>query len=349
MRCRKLIWFPVVLAFSLWVTACAPSAVNPVQTEDVEATIVAKVEATLIADAVNVEQKVQTTLTAIAEETQTAIALLSTSTPTVEPTSPPNPTDTPVPSPTATPTDIPEPTPTLTATEVAYRVSSAANLRSGPGTNYGVTGALQAGESITILARTEDGTWFQIKTETGAEAWLAAFLVESQPDAATVPVAAVIPETPTPAPTTPVAVAEQASPVQETSPRLDISFLNPHYNCDRGSDNVRTRYFQIDLFISNTSNQTVIAPWEPTRWFIASGESSRESTEMLQWCNRFSGCYPQPDVLPGSSEGWTWVTGRVELYEWVQAVEWEYNGQLYRQEFENNAINRAEWNYRACQ
>jgi hypothetical protein len=108
------------------------------------------------------------------------------------------------------------------------------------------------------------------------------------------------------------------------------------------------RYFQVDFFITNTGTEAVSAPWSPTRWLISDGNQTRESTEMRQWCNRRTGCYDQPDIASGGSEGWTWVTDRVELHEWVQTVEWEYKGQLYRQEFENNAINRAEWNYRNC-
>lgn len=352
--------FLVILLTSL-ITACTPSSNDTPQQSDIEATVVANVEATLLANAVSIEEKVQATVTAILGATQTAVALLPTSTPTSAATAtpttvptvvtlatptPPS-TDTPVAE--TSPTETPQPTPTETVAPTSYRVPTNANLRSGPGTNYSVVTTLQAGESVRLLARTEDSGWFQVATEKGDEAWIAAFLIELPAEGVDVPLALSIPEAPTPAPTPQSQTAIAQTPAQSSGQRLDVTFINPHYNCDRGNDNVRIRYFQADMFITNTSGETIVAPWKPTRWLIANGDQSRESTEMRQWCDRKTGCYPQPDLLPGGSEGWTWITGRVEMAEWVQAVEWEYNGQTYRQEFENNAFNRAEWNYRACQ
>jgi dipeptidyl aminopeptidase/acylaminoacyl peptidase len=48
-----------------------------------------------------------------------------------------------------------------------------ANLRAGPGTNFGVVGSLRIGEALPILGRTEDGGWWQVQAENGP-AWIAA-------------------------------------------------------------------------------------------------------------------------------------------------------------------------------
>jgi hypothetical protein len=87
----KLIHLLAVVVLVMIVSACSFAPANPVQTENVEATIVAHVEATLVANSVAIEQKVHVTLTAIADATQTAVALLPTTTPTSEPTATPTP------------------------------------------------------------------------------------------------------------------------------------------------------------------------------------------------------------------------------------------------------------------
>lgn len=356
MRRPKPVYLFLVILLSSLITACTPSSNDTPQQSDIEATAVANVEATLLANAVSIEEKVQATVTAILGATQTAVALLPTSTPisaaTATPTTVPVAVDLATPTPPSTdtpvaetsPTETPEPTPTEVVVPTSYQVPTNANLRSGPGTNYALVTTLQAGESVRLLARTEDSGWFQVATEKGDEAWIAAFLIELPAEGVSVPVALSIPEAPIPE----EQVAIEQAPAQNSGQRLDVSYINPHYNCDRATIMDRFRYFQIDLFIGNNSSDAVTAPWKPTRWLISDGSQTKESSEMREWCG-WKGCYAQPDVLPGGSEGWTWVTGRVEMTEWVQAVEWEYNGQTYRQEFENNAINRSEWNYRACE
>lgn len=345
MPCPKHVYLLMVLPFSLSVAACNFSTNNDIPQSAIEATVVAQVEATVIANAVSIEQRVQATVSAILAATQTAVALLPTNTPTSVPTQVATPTPTIV-STEAPPTDTPQPTPTPTSPAITYRVASNANLRSGPGTGFPVIGARRAGDSVQLIARTEDSEWFQVATETEDQAWIAAFLIESLPDLVSIPIAASIPVAPTSAP---ISQQTTVQPVAQSSgQRLNVSFINPHYNCNRDKQNAFYRYFQVDFFINNTSSEPIIAKWEPTRWVITDGNQTRTDTEMGEWYHRQTGFYEQPDIPPGGSEGWTFVALRVELSEWVQAVEWEYQGQLYRQEFENNAINRAEWNYRAC-
>jgi hypothetical protein len=51
------------------------------------------------------------------------------------------------------------------------------NLRAGPGTNYAVVGTVGAGTPFELLGRNQAGNWLFIRAN-GAEAWIAAFLVE---------------------------------------------------------------------------------------------------------------------------------------------------------------------------
>jgi len=68
----------------------------------------------------------------------------------------------------AAPTATPQPPPKAIA--VAYQ--SAANLRSGPGTNYTRIARMPLGESYEIVGRSADGTWWLVNTP-GGFAWVA--------------------------------------------------------------------------------------------------------------------------------------------------------------------------------
>ncbi len=70
------------------------------------------------------------------------------------------------------------------------------NVRRGPGTNYGVVGALRGGSSALIVGRSPDGGWWKIACPpgTGAECWSSALpQYSSSKNAENVPVAAVPP------------------------------------------------------------------------------------------------------------------------------------------------------------
>ncbi len=138
----------------------------------------------------------QTTITDTTVLTETA-PITTTATPTE--TTPVTSTTTP----TATsPTLVPTPG-AATPVAPAPSVTVNANLRGGPATTFPVVGGTTAGQAITIVARNEDGTWFQV--DSGG--WVSAELVANPPAIANVPVAtdaetpAAIP-TPTPALTT---------------------------------------------------------------------------------------------------------------------------------------------------
>ena len=72
------------------------------------------------------------------------------------------------------------------------------NVRQGPGTNYGVVGALRGGSSALIVGRSPDGAWWKIACPpgSGTECWSSALPnYSSSANAQNVPVAAVPPPT----------------------------------------------------------------------------------------------------------------------------------------------------------
>lgn len=120
--------------------------------------------------------------------------------------------------PTAAPTDTPSPIPPAQVQAV-----SPMNVRAGPSTNHPIIGALQAGNTAAILAKNNDGDWWQIELDTGSTGWIYGPLVETVGDVAAIAVAASIPTvppaTPTPVPQpTPTPAPTQAGEPVPTEP-----------------------------------------------------------------------------------------------------------------------------------
>jgi hypothetical protein len=122
------------------------------------------------------------------------------------------------PTPAEAPTAAPTPT-TAQAAEVV--INSQINVRGGPGTNYNVIGAANAGERFPVTGKNNDGTWWQINYN-GQPGWVFGELVAAQNTQA-VAVAANIPAppptaTPAPVPPTPVPQPTQPPEAQPTAP-----------------------------------------------------------------------------------------------------------------------------------
>jgi hypothetical protein len=64
-----------------------------------------------------------------------------------------------------------------------------ANLRGGPSTKYERVATAAPGDLFTVTGRTEKGDWLQVTNEKVKTAWIAAFLVQTDGDLNTVPVA----------------------------------------------------------------------------------------------------------------------------------------------------------------
>ncbi len=74
------------------------------------------------------------------------------------------------------PTDTPEPTSPPPAEVV---VNSNMNVRTGPGTNYGIAGGVNQGERYPVTGKNSDSTWWQIDYQ-GQAGWLYGELVSAQ-------------------------------------------------------------------------------------------------------------------------------------------------------------------------
>jgi formylglycine-generating enzyme required for sulfatase activity len=121
-----------------------------------------------------------------------------TDTPIPPTNTPAPPTDTPVP-PTNTPvppTNTPIPS-TPTPRPDAVVSTQNANLRAGPGTNYGQLGSYPAGTALRVMGKSAAGDWLQVQTPDGTMGWMAASLLQVNVGINQVAVAEA-PATPTP-------------------------------------------------------------------------------------------------------------------------------------------------------
>ena len=128
-----------------------------------------------------------------------AAQLAPTARPTNQPTPQPThqPTNQPTPQPTNQPTHPPTHPPTYQPNSPPILVLQNANLRSGPGLAYPITGAIAAGQQVFVQARNLAGDWIQLNMEGEGQVWIAAFLLDL-PAGLELPLAAAIP-TPPPA------------------------------------------------------------------------------------------------------------------------------------------------------
>ncbi|MGQ9585872.1 MAG: hypothetical protein ACUVXG_10795 [Anaerolineae bacterium] len=151
----------------------------------------------------------------------------------------------------------------------------------------------------------------------------------------------------TPSPTRPLPTPTPTKP-------LEVSFLNPHYECQQKELN-SSRYgviwgyrsFQIDLFIKNLGDKPIEPPWQPRRWIITDGTNESANDLMWQWAPKKGMLYEQPVIQPGQTAGWTFVCFPVERNQWVKAIEFEWEGVMYRGEFDLGPLGIAD-NYKDC-
>lgn len=111
--------------------------------------------------------------------TFTPTPLLATNTPV-----PPPPTATPVANVPATDTPAPapeEPTATDTPAPTNARLTvtnAVANVRRGPGTNYGIVGSVSQGMQFDVIGKNPAGDWFQFCCVNGEQGWIFGSLVQ---------------------------------------------------------------------------------------------------------------------------------------------------------------------------
>jgi hypothetical protein len=96
------------------------------------------------------------------------------------------------------PTSTPHPQATNTTASVSNDATvtinvSAANLRSGPGTNYGVAGTASSGQTFDVIARYDD--WFLIDRGSQSDAWVWSGVVDLSGNETQIGVAVTVPPT----------------------------------------------------------------------------------------------------------------------------------------------------------
>jgi uncharacterized protein YraI len=113
------------------------------------------------------------------------ISAINTPTPLAQITQPQSVVPTPTPPPAEPPTATPSPAPA----EITVTVLQNMNVRGGPGTNYSVVGAGQAGQSTKVIGRNADGTWLQVEYPSAdGKGWVFTELVQVNGNAQTVAV-----------------------------------------------------------------------------------------------------------------------------------------------------------------
>lgn len=174
-------------------------------------------------------------------------------------------------------TEAPTAAPTATTAQAAEVViNSQINVRGGPGTNYNIIGAANAGQRFPITGKNNDGTWWEINFN-GQAGWVFGELVAAQ-NAQAVAIAANIPAppptaTPAPVPPTPVPQPTQPPAAQPTAPPAAPPSQNDSFpfilgeNSGQCVPNAGNSYFQ--GFVRDTNNNLVngvcihIAFYEP--------------------------------------------------------------------------------------
>jgi len=86
-------------------------------------------------------------------------------------------------------------------------------VRAGPGTGYDKAGQVQAGQTLDIVAKNSEGTWWQVCCVDGKRVWIKASLVEAK------------------GPTNPVPVATDVQPAPTSRPQATPTPIRSRYRC----------------------------------------------------------------------------------------------------------------------
>lgn len=100
----------------------------------------------------------------------------------------------------------------------ARPLTAVINVRSGPGTSFGIVGVLKREETAAVLARTQAADWYLVRRDDGLTGWMAANVVEFVlGERGAIGVAVTVPALPALPPVAPPVVAT-AAPVDDESP-----------------------------------------------------------------------------------------------------------------------------------
>ena len=144
--------------------------------------------------------------------------LSPTNTSTLQPTDS-TPTTEPPPSPAEIKQSIQETSPS--ELPVVTAGESNVNIRSGPGTDYGIMGKLPAGQSLEIIGRNTDSSWWQVPTTNGL-GWVAAHVTTASNVDNSIPIAETSPPPPTLTPIPTQAPMPTQTPTAAPTPTVVI-------------------------------------------------------------------------------------------------------------------------------
>ncbi len=122
-------------------------------------------------------------------------------------------------TPTSPPTEPPATIAPTTDTSPRFTISSGANVRSGPGTNYAIIGGVATGESLAVTGRNADGQWLAVNFA-GGTGWVAAFVGTFNGDLNALPVVVAEPPLATLPPPTATRPANTAPPPATNTPSV---------------------------------------------------------------------------------------------------------------------------------
>lgn len=233
--------------------------------------------------------------------------------------------------PTVTPTLAP---PTPFAWSGAY-AADAAILRRGPGTVFDQASVAMANEPLVIVAQNQAGDWYQL--DNGL--WIAVFLVSNRPESAP-PIAANIP------------------PLPAGARDLDVQFVGAAYQCVQSSMTFDTfggtpdkpwvyRSFQVDMQVQNLNTAPILPGYAPTRWIVTDGTTDSVITLSWQRSGRGPAADHQRILYYEDMDSDTWYMVALARDEWVKAVEFAWNGQIYHQDFDLGPGGNG-YNYKDC-
>ena len=157
-----------VLQLNNSTTTAPVTSPNVDVTEQVANQVKAQLDSTLMTAVTNSVKPLNDQIKALEERIKAA---------ETKPTTPTTPTPSNTPKPSATPTtpSTPAVTPTPVTTK-QVKVTTGLNIRTNPGLNQGITGALNNGDTVTYLNESSnvDGhNWIKVKTSSGATGWIA--------------------------------------------------------------------------------------------------------------------------------------------------------------------------------
>ena len=134
-------------------------------------------------------------------------------------------------------TAIPTPVPPTAVTGTFFNVDTNANCRSGPGTVYPVVTAYPSGQTLKIIGRNADSSWWNVEVNDAQTCWISASLGHTSGDLGLVPVVL--------APPTPVGDSTAPALTSPISLSADLSY--PTAGCGSTNYEVAIRVHEEDL------------------------------------------------------------------------------------------------------